>query len=309
MSRRIVGAAAHAPIPLAMRSQRDIRLSREVKIRQRGDGVDFGIVTRYREHAQSFGTVFFETKDVGGAFLDPPYGTIPMVSAFGDNRVGRAHPEWVQTGEDGSQADRTLPYFDWTCLCPSRAEVRNVALSWVREARRKASVPDFRLDDATFAREGYCHCEACRIGRDRDGRGFEAHRLETIARFTDEVRKLVPGRLFFTLFPDPYPGHLANRFGVDVDRLARVVDAFVVPVYDLAYTTTYWLEVLAQGFRDRLRGHPFYIELYGLDVPEPALAKAARVSARYAPGVLVAYDRDLERLRRLEADLKGAGRT
>ncbi|CAB3394007.1 hypothetical protein [Kyrpidia spormannii] len=265
----------------------------------------FGVVTRYADHVGQFRPAFWEVKDVGGAHREPVAGSIPMVSCFADNRVAKAHPEWVQVGPGGQRATRDQPYFDWDCLCPSRPEVEALALEWVRDAAAQSGPEGFRLDDVTFAREGYCQCAACEAGRRKAGLDLETYRMARLADFVARARSSVAGKLYFTLFPDPYPGHLERRFGIDVDRMKQWVDVFVVPIYDLAYTTTYWLEVLAQGFQDRLGGHPWYLELYGLGVEEAKLVKASRVGASYADGVLIAYENDLDKLRRIQEALVG----
>ncbi|EQD39566.1 hypothetical protein B1A_16797, partial [mine drainage metagenome] len=220
-------------------------------------GKRFGVVTRYREHAPAFDLSFWECKDVGGASSKAPKGAVPMVSAFGDNRVARAHPDWVQVGPVGERGDRSTRYFDWSTLCPTRTEVFNLALEWARQATTENGL---RLDDTNYARQGYCQCPVCQRAISESGLTPEAFRQERILAFVRQVRSTVRGPLFFTLYPDPYPGHLETRFGVDPDRLAEIVDSFVVPIYDLAYSTTYWIETLAMGFKDRLR-RPFLIEL------------------------------------------------
>ncbi len=264
-----------------------------------------GVVTRYKGHVAAFSPAFWEVKDVGGAWTVQPPGAIPMVSCFGDNRLGKAHPEWIQVDAAGTPATRQSRYFDWTALCPSQPAVRAQAVAWVERALKDGGGDDLRLDDVTFARQGYCHCRACRDGMAAAGLDWATYRQETLTAFVQEVRRLVPGRLYLTLYPDPYPGHLEERFGLDVDRLRDLVDGFITPVYDLAYSTTYWVEDIAHGFQDRLGGALWMVELYGLDVPEAALGRALEVAAFYADQVLVAYDRDLDKLRRLEARLEG----
>lgn len=106
--------------------------------------------------------------------------------------------------------------------------------------------------------------------------------------------------LSLTLYPDPYGDHQFRRFGVDVAQLAPLVDFFVVPIYDLHYSTTYWVESLAWGFRDLLGDTPFVVELYALNVDRKALLKAARVADAYADGILLAYERAPEALAVLE---------
>jgi hypothetical protein len=106
-----------------------------------------------------------------------------------------------------------------------------------------------------------------------------------------------------TLYPDPYPGHLHERAGIDLDAVAEYVDEFVVPLYDLHYGTTYWLEILATGFEDAL-SKPFSVELYAVDVDVDDLIHASEVAGEYGESVLFGYDASNARaaLRRMRAD-------
>lgn len=258
-------------------------------------GKPLGIVTRYRAHVPHFDVAFWDVKDVGGAHRPGVPGTIPMVSCFGDNRVAAQHPDWVQVGPGGERGARPTRYFDWDTLCPSRPEVRALALGWAEAALDQAGA--LRLDDVTFARRGYCVCSACQQGAAAAGLPLAAWHPRVLRDFVAAVRARAGRRpLYFTLYPDPYPGHLARERGLDLRQLAPLVDAWVVPLYDLAYSTTYWLEVLASGFRDLLGDHPWWAELYALAVPTPALTKAALVAGTYADGVLLAYGAKLPEL-------------
>jgi hypothetical protein len=256
----------------------------------------FGVVSRYRAHLRQFATAFFEVKDVGGAWHDPIAGTIPMVSCFGDNRVARAHPDWVQEGPKGLRAVRTERYFDWDALCPTRPEVQELARAWIRRAGAMGT--GFRLDDVSYARDGFCQCAVCRNEADARSLSLPDLHRAVLTEFVESVRQDIGHPVYFTLYPDPFPGHLESRYGLSLDALTERVDAFVVPLYDLAYTTTYWLEILVSAWRERVpKG--LFIELYGLNVPEAALAQAMRVAAHYADGVLIAYESKLDKLLRL----------
>ncbi len=256
-----------------------------------------GVVSRFPEHLSHFAWGYYEVKGVTGVWRDAPSGAIPMVSVFGDNRVAKSHPEWVQVGPEGEAAVRASRYFDWDALCPSHPGVMELALEWVERAQSQARTGRIRLDDVSFAREGFCVCGACRAARDVRGQDLPTYRQDVIAAFVRTVHARA-GSLEMTLYPDPLPGHLETRFGIDVDRLAPWIDRWIVPIYDMHYATTYWLVILAQGFRERLT-RPFVIELYGLQVPEPELLHAAQVALAYADGVLIAYDNQLEKLLRI----------
>jgi len=165
---------------------------------------------------------------------------------------------------------------------------------------------DVRLDDVGFPREEYCHCERCEERfADSEYDDWATWRESVITEFVAKARERIPGRLFLTLYPDPYPGHLSRRSGIDVDALEEHVDEFVVPIYDMAYTTTYWLEILASGFRDRL-STPFSVELYAVDVDVDDLIHAAEVAEEYGEDVFFGYDASNARatVRRMQADAR-----
>ncbi|MFB6176639.1 MAG: hypothetical protein ABEI99_05765, partial [Halobaculum sp.] len=81
---------------------------------------------------------------------------------------------------------------------------------------------------------------------------------------------------------------------------------FVVPLYDMAYTTTYWLETIVKGFETRLSDldADFSVELYAVDVEIDNLIHAAEVAAEYTENVFFGYDagNSSAALRRMRAD-------
>lgn len=111
-----------------------------------------------------------------------------------------------------------------------------------------------------------------------------------INEFVKEASKFVRGSFSISLYPDPC--FAKERFGLDVHSLAKYVDFFIVPIYDLAYSTTYWVEDLAYSFCKQLK-KPFYVELYA-GYPKPTIENllgALAIASDYADGViLAAYD-------------------
>lgn len=250
----------------------------------------YGVVTRNEDELAwpVFDLGCYEVKDVTGRRTDPVSDGINMVSCFGDSRTVETSPELAARNADGEPATRDQPYFDWGTVCPSREEYRAELLDVVDGC--VGVNPDLRLDDVGFPRGEYCHCDVCEArfaASDHDD--WLAWRASVVTEFVATAADRVTGRTYLTVYPDPYPGHLLERAGVDLDALADHVDEFVVPLYDMAYSTTYWLEALATGFRDRL-DVPFSIELYAVNVEVDALARAAEVAGAYAETVLFAYD-------------------
>lgn len=264
----------------------------------------YGVVTRNESELawSEFDTAFFEMKDVTGRATTPVENGVNMVSCFGDNAAVEGDPDLAPVDDTGERATRERRYFDWDYVCPTNETYRDGILEMVADAA--AANKDVRLDDVGFPRGEYCHCDRCTRLFEASGHDDRLDwRTEVITEFVAEARDLVPGRLYLTLYPDPYPGHLERRSGIDVDALAAHVDEFVVPVYDMGYTTTYWVETIASGFRDRLSA-PFSVELYAIDIDLDNLADATEVAAAYGERVLFGYQAGNGRavVRRLRAD-------
>jgi hypothetical protein len=264
----------------------------------------YGVVTRNEGEVswEEFDRAFFEMKDVTGRATEPVPGAVNMISCFGDNAAAEGNPDVVPVGENGERATRDRRYFDWDYVCPTHDEYRAGIFEMIEDAA--AATEDVRLDDIGFPREEYCHCERCtRRFEESSYDRREAWRTHVITEFVREARERVPGRLYMTLYPDPYPGHLERRSGIDVDELAAHVDEFVVPIYDMAYETTYWIEVIARGFADRLDA-PFSIELYAINIDVDNLIHATEVAEAYANAVIYGYEAGNARaaIRRRQAD-------
>ena len=264
----------------------------------------YGVVTRNEEEVTwpEFDLGFYEVKDVTGRAAQPIPEAVNMVSCFGDSSAAESSPELVPVDEEGNRATREQPYFDWGYVCPSRERYREGLLEIVSDAA--AANEDVRLDDVGFPRQGYCHCEVCRERFAESGYDeWGEWRASVITDFVADATERIPGRTYFTLYPDPYPGHLYDRAGLDLAALEPHVDEFVVPLYDMAYSTTYWLEVIASGFESLLET-PFSVELYAVDVDIDRLIHAAEVAAEYGTDVFFGYDASNAQaaLRRMRAD-------
>jgi hypothetical protein len=225
-----------------------------------------------------------------------------MISAFGDNAAVEGNPDVASVSAEGETATRERPYFDWSYVCPTNETYRRGILGMVEDAAEAHGT--VRLDDVGFARPEYCHCDRCdRLFADSDFEDRQAWRTSVIGDFVAEARRRVPGDLLLTLYPDPYPGHLRERSGIDLESLETHVDEFVIPLYDMAYTTTYWLEVIASAFADRVSTR-LSLELYAVQVDIDNLVHAMEVAEAYAETVFLGYDASNARaaIRRARAD-------
>jgi len=270
----------------------------------------YGVVTRNAEEIDwsEFGVGFYEVKDVTGRAAEPLSNATNMVSCFGDTAAADADPELVPVDAEGTPATREQPYFDWSYVCPTHGEYRAGLFEIVEDCA--AANSDVRLDDVGFPRAGYCRCDRCeRRFAESDHDDRFAWRADEVTDFVADAAGRVPGRTYLTLYPDPYPDHLYRRSGIDVAALAEHVDEFVVPLYDIHYATTYWVETIAKGFESLLSptDTPFSIELYAVDVTVDDLVHATEVAEAYAENVYFGYDASnaAAAIRRKDADSRG----
>mgnify|MGYP006993519672 CR=1 FL=1 len=269
----------------------------------------YGIVTRNAEELDwpEFDRAFYEVKDAAGQPREPVPNGVNTLSCFGDTSAAAGDPSLVPVSESGERATRDRPHFDWSYVCPSRDAYREGLLETIADCADRA--PDVRLDDVGFPRAEYCHCEVCDAdfaASDHDDRAD--WRASVITDFIQDAADRVPGRTYLAVHPDPYPGHLRARSGIDLDAVSGHVAEVVVPLYDTAYGTTYWIEALATGFRDRIDALEsdvdLGIELYAANVEVEALSRATDVAGAYADAVYFGYESGTARavLRRRRAE-------
>ena len=146
------------------------------------------------------------------------------------------------------------------------------------------------MESIGFPRTEYCTCERCVEKHKESNLEWIEWRAKTVTDLVAEASKLVKESnksLSVTILPDPCFGK--ERYGEDFRSLAKFVDFFLVPIYDIAYSTTYWLETLALDFCKQLE-KPLYIELYASD-PGPKLKNllsAIVAVSNYADAVILA---------------------
>ncbi|ELZ98968.1 hypothetical protein C440_01390 [Haloferax mucosum ATCC BAA-1512] len=278
----------------------------------------YGVVTRNAEEIDwpEFDRGFYEVKDVTGRAAAPLPNAVNMISCFGDTAAANEDPTLVPVDDEGNLATRDRTYFDWAYICPTNEKYRAGLLEIIDDAA--AENGDVRLDDVGFPRDEYCRCERCTTQfeawadeHDRDTDDEDAWfewRAAVITDFVAEAAEHIPGRVSLTLYPDPYPGHLYRRAGLDIEALSAHVDEFVVPLYDTHYGTTYWLETIARGFVSLLAPYDvsLSLELYAVNVDVDDLIHAVEVADEYAEDVLFGYDASnaAATLRRMTADSK-----
>ena len=267
----------------------------------------FGVVTRHAGDREipEFQRTYFEAKDVSGRASAPIEDAINTIACFGDNATAIGNPALVAVDAAGAPADADDPRFDWAAVCPTHEGYRRGLLEMVAEAAETAA--GVRLDEVGFPAAEFCRCERCEAAfADAPTDDRRSWRASVVTTFVEAALEPVSGQRVVSVHPDPYPGRLRTRSGVDLAAVAPLVDTIVIPLYDPAYATTYWLEAIAAGFQQRLSAADvrLAIELYAVDVRIDALIGAIQTVEPFADEIILGYDSSTATaaVRRMRAD-------
>jgi hypothetical protein len=249
-----------------------------------------GVLTSQPEPIEGFDETFYFVKGCTGRIKKPADKCYNIISCFGDNVTGRKKPEWVAESKHGKANRKNKNHrFLWDIICPSVEEYQQQILDLVKDAL-KADVTGIHLESIGFPRSDYCTCERCTKKFEESNMEWTQWRAKTVTDLVAQASKIVRENnksFSVKILPDPCFGK--ERYGEDFRSLAKYVDFFLVPIYDLAYSTTYWLETLALDFSKQLE-KPLYIELYASN-PRPKLKnllKAIIAVSNYADAVVLA---------------------
>jgi len=235
-----------------------------------------------------------------------------------------AHPDWYAVSRKGTSTAVKPPYVDYyKFMCPSRAEVRQAIVAFVRELSGIDGLGSIHLDyirypdvilpialwpkynlvqDREYPEFDFCYCAVCReafrkqSGVDPasldDPAGHAAwlqYRYDSITRVVREVAaEAHAARKIVTAAVFPTPA-IAKRL-VRQDWTNWDVDAVLPMVYNGFYKEDVpWIQRATREGVDALAGRiPLYTGLYVPDLPPADLAAAAeRAFAGGARGISV----------------------
>ncbi|MDQ2050590.1 hypothetical protein RBH26_08825 [Natronolimnohabitans sp. A-GB9] len=218
----------------------------------------------------------FFAEYVDGTRNEPLEGAISSVSCWGDTKTVRDEPGRAAVAADGTRATPDAEGHHWGTVCPTDPDYRAAVLERIE---RLGATGDVRLTTLGFPGASFCHCDRCdREFEASDATDRTAWRTDVITDFVADAAARVSGELLATLYPDPYPGNLRERAGLDPEALTPHVSEFVVPLCGAGYGTTYWVESLARGFARELEDldATFAIQLSTTDVDPDRLAGLTR---------------------------------
>jgi hypothetical protein len=255
--------------------------------------IKIGVLSSQPKSISGFDFTSYYVKSCTGKIRKPAKNLINIISCFGDNYTARKKPEWIAISKSGKAIRKNKNHhFMWDHICPSVNKYKSSLFALIDETG-KIKVNGIHLDCIGFPGPEYCTCNRCIKSFKESKLEWTDWRTKKITDFIQDASKLVKenGKSFsVTLLPDPCFGK--ERYGEDFHNLEKYVDFFIIPIYDLCYSTTYWLETLVIDFSRQIT-KPLYVELYAAN-PGPKIKNllAAMVAVSdYVEGIILAtYD-------------------
>ncbi|MFC7142210.1 hypothetical protein ACFQMA_20525 [Halosimplex aquaticum] len=249
---------------------------------------------------------YYFAERVSGTRRDPVPGVVNSVACWGDTEAVRESPDRAAVAGDGTPAAPDVEGHHWGTVCPTDPDYRAALLDRIADV---GAVGDVRLTTPGFPGEDFCRCDRCeRLFGESDFDERVEWRSTVITEFVADAADRADGDVIATLYPDPYPGHLQERAGLDPAALAEHVDGFLVPLCGTGYETTYWVESLARGFASAVgdldASLSFQLSTSGTEAER--LAGLARQIREFGDGVVFGIHRtDADLIRDVFAELNG----
>ncbi|MCS7114289.1 MAG: hypothetical protein RMJ03_04020 [Nitrososphaerota archaeon] len=260
-----------------------------------------GLVSYEPTFVKGFDPHVYYVKRADGSLSPPAEKMYNDVTCFCDAKAVRNNPGIVAVSRDGPALRRNRKVnLPWDFICPTDEDYREKVLSFIREASSQ-DIIGIILNLYHFPEEGFCTCERCsRLWRE-SGLNWVEWRAQAVTNFIKQAKEVVGSKRFAVeIWPDPVLAK--ERFGIDFNQIANLVDFFHVPLSAHDYTTMYWVDMLTRIFVRILR-KPVFIELSAEMLDEDklnALLKTmAYVSRHEVEGVLLLVHRsaDAEKIR------------
>jgi hypothetical protein len=217
-----------------------------------------GLVTFAPEKVEGFDLHVYYAKWADGSVFPAAKEMQNDVTCFCDAKAIRENPNIVAVSKNGpalrKNRELNLP-FDF--VCPTNPEYRAKVLGYVEELGRE-KIQGVTLNLYHFPEEEFCVCPRCVELWRQSGLNWTEWRAQTITNFLKEAKSLVKGTFAVEMFPDPVLAK--ERFGIDFERIAELVDYFHVPLSSRDYLTNYWVDLLTRDFIKILK-KPAVVEL------------------------------------------------
>jgi hypothetical protein len=142
-------------------------------------------------------------------------------------------------------------------VCPTNPEYRAKVLDYI-QGLGEEQIQGVTLNLYHFPEEEFCVCPRCVEFWRQSGLNWTEWRAQNVTSFLKEAKNQAKGAFAVEMFPDPLLAK--ERFGIDLERIAELVDYFHVPLSSRDYLTNYWVDLLARDFL-KILGKPVVVEL------------------------------------------------
>ena len=217
-----------------------------------------GLVTYTPEKVEGFDLQVYYSKWADGQVFPAAKCMQNDVTVFCDAKSIREDPSIVamsNTGPALRKNRRSNLAFDF--VCPTHPEYRAKVLDYI-ESLSKENIIGVTINLYHFPDQEYCVCPRCVELWKKSGLNWTQWRAQTTTKFVQEAKARVKGTFAVEIYPDPVLAK--ERFGLDLNAIADIVDYFHVPLSSRDYLTMYWVDMLARDFVASLK-KPVVLEL------------------------------------------------
>ena len=217
-----------------------------------------GLVTYTPEKVEGFDPHIYYSKWVDGQVFPAAKDMQNDITVFCDAKAIREDPSIVALSKGGPALRRNRKSnlaFDF--VCPTHPDYRAKVFDYLDNVS-KQDIAGVTLNLYHFPDEDYCICSRCTELRKRSGLNWTEWRAQTITTFLKEAKTHTKGTFAVEMFPDPVLAK--ERFGIDFNAIAELVDYFHVPLSSRDYLTNYWVDTIVRDFVATLK-KPVFVEL------------------------------------------------
>jgi hypothetical protein len=217
-----------------------------------------GLVTYTPEKVEGFDLHVYYSKRADGSVFPAAREMQNDVTCFCDAKAIREDPSIVAVSKNGLALRKNRKInvpFDF--VCPTNPEYQAKVLNYVEELGRE-KIEGVTLNLYHFPEEEFCVCPRCVDLWRQSGLNWTEWRAQAVTDFLRKAKSLVKGAFAVEMFPDPVLAK--ERFGIDFEHIAELVDYFHVPLSARDYLTNYWVDLITRDFLKTLK-KPVVVEL------------------------------------------------
>jgi hypothetical protein len=261
--------------------------------------MQIGLVTYKSEKVEGYDLHVYYSKSADGQAFPAAKDMQNDVTVFCDAKAIREDPSLVAMSNMGPalrKNKRSNLAFDF--VCPTHPDYKTKTLNYI-ENLSKENIMGVTLNLYHFPDQDYCVCPRCVELWKQSGLNWTQWRAQTVTQFLREAKAKVKGIFAVEIYPDPVLAK--ERYGLDLEAIAGLVDYFHVPLSSRDYLTNYWTIMLARDFAASLK-KPVIVELSAempTDEKLEALLKTVAYVSRHKVDAVLLLVHDSENARQV----------